>query len=151
MTAFSKVVEVRWADIDANQHMRHSAYADLCTHTRLEWLQAAGFGADEFKRQGFGPVLFRESTDYRREVNLGERLSINVLIAAASPDNSRWHIRQEMRKADGTLAAVYEVAGAWLDLRSRKLIAPPPALAAILAALPRSADFAALPLPQSAA
>ena len=73
MTAFSKVVEVRWADIDANQHMRHSAYADLCTHTRLEWLQAAGFGADEFKRQGFGPVLFRESTDYRREVNLGER------------------------------------------------------------------------------
>ncbi|MFD2447394.1 hypothetical protein ACFSQE_02255 [Vogesella fluminis] len=73
-----------------------------------------------------------------------------MLIAAASPDNSRWHIRQEMRKADGTLAAIYDVAGAWLDLRSRKLIAPPPALAAILADLPRSADFAALPLPQSA-
>lgn len=147
MTAFSKTVEVRWSDIDANQHMRHSAYADLCTHTRIEWLQAAGFGADAFRQHGFGPVLFRESTDYRREVGLGERLEINVIIAGASPDYSRWQIRQEIRKADGSLAAVYDVAGAWLDLRQRKLIAPPEALAAILADLPHSADFNELPQP----
>ena len=63
MHPFTKVVEVRWSDIDANQHMRHNAYADLCTHTRMEWLAAAGFGMEAFMAHGFGPVLFRESTE----------------------------------------------------------------------------------------
>ena len=36
MSRYHKQVEVRWSDIDANQHMRHSAYADLCTHTRTD-------------------------------------------------------------------------------------------------------------------
>jgi len=136
MTPFTKIVEVRWSDIDANQHMRHNAYADLCTHTPA------------FRAHGFGPVLFRESTEYRREVHLGERITIDVQIAAASPDNSRWKIRQQLFKPDGQLAAIYEVAGAWMDLHARKLIPPPPALAAILADLPRCADFELLPQPE---
>lgn len=147
MQPFTKVVEVRWSDIDANQHMRHNAYADLCTHTRMEWLAAAGFGMDAFRAHALGPVLFRESTEYRREIHLGERITIDVQIAAASPDHSRWTLRQQLFKPDGQLAARYEVAGAWMDMRSRKLTAPPPALAAILAALPRSDDFDTLPLP----
>ena len=148
MHPFTKVVEVRWSDIDANQHMRHNAYADLCTHTRMEWLAAAGFGMDAFMAHGFGPVLFRESTEYRREVHLGERITVDVQVAAASPDNSRWKIRQQLIKPDGKLAAIYEVAGAWMDLRERKLIPPPAALAAILADLPRCADFELLPQPE---
>jgi acyl-CoA thioester hydrolase len=31
---FTQTVEVRWSDLDANQHMRHSAYADLCTQAQ---------------------------------------------------------------------------------------------------------------------
>lgn len=143
---FSKTHEVRWADIDANQHLRHSAYADLCTHTRFEWLTESGFPAGEFARLGFGPVLFSEQTVYRREVHLGDRVVINVELAAASEDFSRWKLRHEIRKADGTLAAVYEVSGAWLRLEDRKLIPPPPALSAILQALPLSGDYQRIPL-----
>ena len=32
---FTHTVEVRWSDLDANQHMRHSAYADLCVASRV--------------------------------------------------------------------------------------------------------------------
>ncbi|BEV72611.1 MULTISPECIES: thioesterase family protein [unclassified Paludibacterium] len=145
MTVFTKTHEVRWADIDANQHLRHSAYADLCTHTRFEWLNACGFPAGEFVRHGFGPVLFSEQTIYRKEVHLGDRVEINVELAGASEDFSRWKLRQEIRKQDGTLAAIYEVSGAWLRLQDRKLIAPPEALMAILQALPLSGDYQLIP------
>ncbi|WP_414648539.1 acyl-CoA thioesterase, partial [Chitinimonas sp.] len=43
MEVFRHTVEVRWADCDANQHVRHSAYADFCTHARIEWLRLHGF------------------------------------------------------------------------------------------------------------
>ncbi|WP_174873131.1 acyl-CoA thioesterase [Vogesella oryzae] len=147
MTVFDKEVEIRWADIDANQHLRHSAYADLCAHSRIEWLQAAGFGPQQFKALAFGPVLFRESTEYRREIHLGERITIRLSLAAASPDNGRWTFRHELYKPDGQLAAIHEVTGAWMDLAARKLIPPPAALQSLLAELAHSADFVALPQP----
>lgn len=145
MTLFTKTHEIRWADIDANQHLRHSAYADLCTHTRFEWLDASGFPAGEFVSHGFGPVLFSEQTVYRKEIHLGERIVINVELAAASEDVSRWKLRHEIRKENGVLAAIYHVSGAWLRLADRKLIAPPPALQAILQDLPHSTDYQVIP------
>lgn len=144
---FTQTVEVRWSDLDANQHMRHSAYADLCTHARLGWLAQSGFAGGEFARLGLGPVLFQESTEYFREVHLGEALTIDIRLEAASPDYGRWKLRQDMHKADGRLAATHRVAGAWLDLATRKLIAPPTVLAEIFAALTQ-VDFTPLPQPQ---
>ncbi|RXZ44374.1 acyl-CoA thioesterase [Crenobacter cavernae] len=151
MPAFLKPVEIRWSDIDANRHMRHSAYADLCTHARVEWLQATGFGADYFARHGFGPVLFKESTEYLREARLGDRLTVDVELLGASADAARWRFRQTMRRDDGVAVAVHEVAGAWLDLAARKLIAPPDAMQAAMATLPKCADFAELPAPRDKA
>lgn len=145
MTIYSKTHEIRWADIDANQHLRHSAYADLCTHTRFEWLADSGFPAGEFVQHGFGPVLFSEQTIYRKEIHLGERVVINVELAAASQDFSRWKLRHEIRKQDGVLAAIYEVSGAWLRISDRKLIPPPQALQQILQALPQSSDYQLIP------
>ena len=146
MSIYTKTHEVRWADIDANQHLRHSAYADLCTHTRFEWLTASGFPAGEFVRHGFGPVLFSEQTVYRKEVHLGDRVVINVELAAASEDFSRWKLRHEIRKEDGVLAAIYEVSGAWIQISDRKLISPPPEVLVILKDLPQSTDYQAIPI-----
>ena len=146
MSRYHKQVEIRWSDIDANQHMRHTAYADLCTHTRLEWLQDAGFGADRFFQLGFGPVIFKETTEYLREVKLGMRLDIDVVLVAASADHQRGVLRQQMVRDDGKLAAHYEVAGAWLDLSTRKLTTPPAELQAIFDDMPRSEDYHELPL-----
>lgn len=144
---FTQSVEVRWADLDANQHMRHSAYADLCTHARLGWLSHYGFAGQDFARLGLGPVLFQESTDYFREVHLGERLGIALRLEAATPDYGRWKIRQDMHKADGSLAATHRVYGAWLNLAERKLAPPSAGLMAIFASLAR-VDFSSLPQPQ---
>lgn len=145
MSTFHKSVEIRWADIDANQHMRHSAYADLCTHARIEWLAENGFTFADFANYALGPVLFKEQTEYFREATLGERLDIDVTLAAMSEDGRRWCIRQHLHKANDVLAARHEVHGAWLDLKQRKLTAPPPELLAVFEALPRTEDFQLLP------
>lgn len=145
MLTFTTHIEVRWADIDANMHMRHSAYADWCTHARVGWMQEAGFGPDHLLKLGIGPVLFRESTEYQREVKLGEKLTIHVTLAAATPENDRWRIRHVMHKADGTIAAIHEVAGAWLDLRARKLAQPPKELSDFINSIPHTNDFEVLP------
>ncbi|PHV11822.1 acyl-CoA thioesterase [Chitinimonas sp. BJB300] len=148
MSVFRQPIEVRWVDCDANQHVRHSAYADFCTHARIEWLRASGFGFDQFQQNAFGPVIFKESTEYFKEVRMSERLQIEVRIAALAIDGSRFSIRHEIFKEDGRLAARHEVSGAWLDLCARKLMAPPPALQAIFAELGRTDDFVEVPLKQ---
>ena len=151
MAKFSKIIEVRWSDVDMNHHVRHSAYADFCTHARIEWLAENGFTPEKFAELVFGPVIFKEETEYFKEVKLGERLTIEVEIAGASADNSRFRFRQHIYKQDGRLAARHEVAGAWLDMRERKLIPPPAPLAATLAALDKSEDFEDIPLSRKAA
>ncbi|MFC4158168.1 acyl-CoA thioesterase [Chitinimonas lacunae] len=150
MNNFCKSVEVRWADIDANQHMRHSVYADLCTHARIEWLAENGFTFADFAAHAIGPVLFKEQTEYFREVTLGERLDIDVTLAAISADGRRWCIRQHLYKSDQVLAARHEVHGAWLDLKHRRLASPPPELLAVFDALPRTEDFQRSDSPNSA-
>ncbi len=141
MENFRHLVEVRWADCDANHHVRHSAYADFCTHARIEWLKAHGFGFEQFQAQAFGPVIFKEWTEYFKEVRMSERLTIEVRIAGLSDDGSRFRIHHDVYKEDGRLAAKHEVSGAWLDLKARKLTLPPTALAEIFSGLARTDDF----------
>jgi acyl-CoA thioester hydrolase len=150
MEMFRLTVDVRWADCDANQHVRHSAYADFCTHARISWLKAHGFSFEQFQQHAFGPVIFKEWTEYLKEVKMSEQLTIAVFIAGLSDDGSRFRILHEIYKEDGRLAARHEVSGAWFDLRSRKLIAPPAALADIFAQLARTADFEQIPLKPAA-
>jgi acyl-CoA thioester hydrolase len=144
MESFRHTIEVRWADCDANHHVRHSAYADFCTHARIEWLRAHGFGFDQFQAQAFGPVIFKESTEYLKEVKMSERIEIAIRIAALAEDGSRYRIRHDILKQDGKLAARHEISGAWMDLRARKLMLPPAALASLFGALDRTEDFEAV-------
>lgn len=43
---YEKTIEVRWADCDANRHMRHSAYSDLCGHTRVGFMDSIGMTSE---------------------------------------------------------------------------------------------------------
>lgn len=49
---FEKEIEVRWADVDQNRHVRHSAYYDYGAHVRVACLTAAGYDADRLGEDG---------------------------------------------------------------------------------------------------
>ena len=133
--------KVMWSHLDANMHMRHSAYADFAAQARIEALAEIGLDLNTFQRLHIGPILFREETVYLREVNINEVLQVTTQLVKARKDGSRWAIRHEIFKADGIKAAVINVEGAWIDTVKRKLAALPDELAEHFTQLPKAADF----------
>jgi acyl-CoA thioester hydrolase len=128
----SQTYTVRWAELDPNGHMRHSAYADFAADQRVHWLATQGFDLKRFAELQIGPILFREETKYLKEIHAGEQIRVEGLVTGGTPDGSRWTIEHTIYKADGRVAAIVTVDGAWLDLGRRKLTVPPPELAAAL-------------------
>ncbi len=140
MEVFEQSIAIRWADLDPNGHVRHSVYYDYGAMVRIAYLHQSGFGIDWMARQGLGPVLFREEAKFFRELKLGDELLLDVRLAGLSEDHRKWSMRHRMRRGE-ELCATLEVDGAWLDLRARRIIPPPPGLLERFAAMPRTEDF----------
>ncbi|SFP78211.1 thioesterase family protein [Hymenobacter arizonensis] len=132
----SVTYRTRWADMDPNGHMRHSAYADYAADHRVVMLARWGFGVARFAELRLGPILFREETKYLKEIGIGEEIRVDGRLASASADGSRWTIVHTIYKADGRVAATVTVDGAWIDLDRRKLTTPPAELAAEFSNMP---------------
>lgn len=134
-------VEVRWPDLDANRHVRSTAFSDYAAHARLSFLGARGFPPERFTRIGLGPIYFREETVFRREVHLGETLAIEARSDGLAPDGSRWRIVCQVLRDSGEEAARVTVEGAWMDLTTRGLSLPPQELADAMRDMPRTDTF----------
>ncbi len=141
MSEFSLPISLRWADFDANFHLRHSVYYDFGATARLEFLSKYGLSYELMQVEHFGPVLFREECVFRREVRPGDQISINLLLTKLRRDFSRFSFRHEITRTDGTLCAIINVDGAWMDTNLRKLAVPPTVIASVLDSLPKSEDF----------
>jgi acyl-CoA thioester hydrolase len=142
--AFEKSFEVTWAQLDAIGHMANTAYLDVCVDVRFAWFESQGFPPADFQKYRVGPVVRRDEVDYYRELRMLQRFTVNLMLAGVSPDASRFRLRNEIRRADGELAARITSQGGWLDLEARRLVAPPEKLAAAVLALERTEDFAPL-------
>lgn len=141
MQAYGKEVAIRWADLDPNFHLRHSAYYDIAAQVRNEYLEKNGLTLKVMKELNFGPVIFREECLFKREIMYGEQVFVQVEMTKLRKDFSRWSVRCSFHKPDGTLAALLTVEGAWMDTVQRKLTLPPAVGAELIETLPKSADF----------
>jgi acyl-CoA thioester hydrolase len=142
---FAKTLFASWADMDFNSHMKNTAFLDKSADVRMMYFAEHGFPVAEFARLKLGPVVMKDDVEYRKEVGLLQEITVTLAIAGLSTDGSRFVLRNEILRPDGTLCARVTSAGGWLDLAARKLVAPPAPLLAALQSLPRTDDFAALP------
>lgn len=142
---------VMWAQVDANNHLRHSAYADFAAQARLQALEQCGFNADHMERLHVGPILFREELIYLREVRPNDQIRISCVMTKCRADGSRWSFSQELHREDGVLAAVINVDGAWIDTRGRRLTALPAEWTERFMNIPKSDDFQLEPVPEKKA
>ena len=127
----------RWADIDLNQHMRHSAFSDWAAYARTEWLNANGFTMQKLVGLRMTPIMFEDRTRYLKEILLGERIHIELQLAGAERDGSRWFLRHTFRRG-ATVCAVYEAKGAWFSIATRRIVPAPPGLLAAYSSLART-------------
>ncbi len=133
--------QVLWSQIDANVHLRHSAYADFCAQARSNMLNKMGLSLEEFNKRKIGPILFREELNYLREIGLDERVKVSVVITKFNKLNSRFSFRHEIFKENGVKAAVVLVDGAWMNIRERKLTNIPEEWIEIISKIPKSEDY----------
>jgi acyl-CoA thioester hydrolase len=133
--------KVMWSMVDANMHLRHSAYADFAAQARLELLDQLGFTASKFKEYQIGPILFREELIYLKEVPPNDDITMTCRLSKWNETKSFWSFTQELFRSDGVKAAIIHVDGAWLDLTKRKLAGLPEGLTQLFLQVERTEDF----------
>jgi acyl-CoA thioester hydrolase len=148
--AYAKPFRAGWGTMDFNGHMANTAYLDLAADVRMAFFSEHGFPPAEFRRLAVGPVMQKDELEYFHEVGLHEAVTVTYALLAMSADGSRFVVENEIWLTDvsgelAELAARVRSTGGWLDLNKRRLVAPPAALLAAFAEVPRAADFRALP------
>jgi acyl-CoA thioester hydrolase len=141
MEHFITKVQVRWSDLDPNVHLRHSVYYDWGALSRIEFLHAHGLTASLMQQLHFGPILFREECVFRKEIRLGDNVTISLKLLKSRRDYSRWTIQHEIVKNGDTVSAILTVDGAWLNTELRKLASPPPKVIEVFSQFPVDKDF----------
>ena len=131
----------KWADFDANRHMRHTAYNDYAAEARLRYFKNKGFDLENFQKHNIGPILFAENTIFRKEIKIGTNISVKSYLQAISERGERCKIFHEVFDEKGNLSAEITVYLAWIDLTKRKLIIPPKEIIDLLMALEKSSTF----------
>jgi acyl-CoA thioester hydrolase len=140
--------KVLWSMVDANMHLRHSAYADFAAQARLEIIQSLGFTSDKLGELKIGPILFREELIYMREVKPNDIIKVTCQLTKARRDGSRWSFEQKLYRGDGIQAALINVDGAWIDIVKRRLTALPAEWAGKFMEIPKCENFIEESTPQ---
>jgi acyl-CoA thioester hydrolase len=86
MANFSLPIQIRWADIDQNRHLRHSAYYDYGAMARMIFLSEHGITTQKLESLKIGPILFREEAVFKREITLDDKLMLDVELIKATKD-----------------------------------------------------------------
>lgn len=138
---FIDIISIRWADLDPNFHVRHSAYYDWGAQQRIDALNQLGLTMDVMKELHIGPILFREECIYRREIRMGDTITIALNMTALNEDGSRWSMQHVLTNQLGELCATINIDGAWIDTVKRKLANPLPDIAVkVMQQIPVLAD-----------
>ena len=140
MENFILPVQVRWSDIDPNFHLRHSVYYDWGALCRIEFLYKYELTSEVMMKLQFGPILFREECMFRKEIRLGDNVTINLELLKSRRDYSRWTIQHTIMKNSDT-SSILTVDGAWLDTVKRKLTTPPEQVVHVFGHMPMGKDF----------
>ncbi len=141
MQKFSLTIQVRWSDIDQNRHLRHSAYYDYGATVRIACFSEHGLTNLKFEELHIGPILFREEAIFKREIKFEDKITVDMAVTKATPDYSRWSIRHQLYKEDGTLCAIINLDGAWIDIVKRKLTVPDEFTQSVFQDFPKAEDF----------
>lgn len=145
MEIFQREYKARWADIDANGHMRHSAYNDYGAQLRVEVFSGLGFPTEKLIKMGIGPVLFREEVKFLNEIRLNETFIVKEKLLAIRKDASKWSVFHEIEKEGGIKAAEIVVDGSWMDLTKRKIVVPPVEIQVMLNGFLKAENFKWIP------
>ena len=131
---FAVRVRVRGYELDLNGHLNQAVYLQYAEHARWELLRAAGIGPEELRAAGIGPVVLETTIRYHRELRDGDEVDVSCAFSWGS--GKTFQVIQEIRTADGVLAAEVRAVSGLLSMSARRLAADPGARLRELATAP---------------
>lgn len=134
-------LKFRWSDVDANMHIRNTAYNELFIEARLSLLLKMGYGMKEFKELGFGPMVIHEHIFYVKEVRAESEVYIDMQLRGMSEDGRFMKFAQHMYNHKGELCCYIDLTFGWLDTRARKMAVPPAPLLDAVNSMVKTDDF----------
>lgn len=141
MSIFEKRFQVGWRDVDPNGHVANMVYLEYAVDTRIAYFASQNFPPMNFVKLGFGPVIKSDFVEYFREAVMLDELRVTNENGGHSEDGSRFKVVNNIYKSSGEHAARVTSIGGWLNLRERKLMAPPDDLKSAWLTLTRTDDF----------
>jgi acyl-CoA thioester hydrolase len=138
---YTKEFEIRWSDVDANLHLRNSAYIDYMSHARMSFFTEKGFGQLELAKLNIGPIVLSEHMYYFKEVFPGNPITVSLQLKGISENGMFFEFSHNFYDNKGRNLARCEMMGAWIDLKERKLRDLPAVLFDHLEGLDKAPDF----------
>jgi acyl-CoA thioester hydrolase len=145
MNEYSRTYQIRFSDIDANRHVNNATYIDAAGDVRYQFFAENGFPPEKFEQLGIGAVYTKITTQFLREVLLGETITVTFALAGLSPQGMLWKARHYIFKSNGKKAVSIDMEGTNLDLATRKPVSPNSELMQVFQLIPHTADFEILP------
>jgi acyl-CoA thioester hydrolase len=141
MDNYLKPVTIRWSDLDPNFHVRHSVYYDWGAYVRMCYLNEIGLTPQLLIQHHLGPILFREEAIFKKEIHFNDLIEVDIKMVASTANGDRWHLQHTLKNKNGTLHAIINIEGAWMNTLTRKLTAPPENFLAQFLTIPKSPNF----------
>lgn len=95
-------LKVRFYELDPYGHLNHSAFVQFFEVGRVELLDDAGLGLDEFRELGYQFVVTNIETAFERSVMAGDVLTVETEVLEIRRASSRW--RQRLLRDDEVVA-----------------------------------------------
>lgn len=130
---FTTTIPVRFSDLDCMGHVNNAVYFSYMEQARIEF--CAQFPEIDFhnpqNRIGKGLILANISCDFKRPVELGETIEVDIAVSRVG--NSSFDTTYELRLANsGTLVASGKSVQVYYDYALGKSLPLPVALRKIL-------------------
>ncbi len=138
---FLKKFEIRWSDVDANRHLRNSAYIDYMSHTRMSFLMEKGLGQESLMKYDLGPVAFYEHIYYFKEVFPGKPIYVSLKLNGMAEDGRFFNFSHDFYNHKGENIARCEMMGGWINMVTRKTTGLPKEFLERFNAFEKTANF----------
>ena len=138
---YTKEFEIRWSDVDANRHLRNSAYIDFMSHTRMSFFLEKGFGQMQLAKLNLGPIALYEHIYYFKEAFPGRPIRVSLQLTGLSEGGMFFEFLHNFYDLNGRNVARCEMMGAWIDLKERKLTNLPSDLFHFMEGSDKTEDF----------
>ncbi len=145
MSEYSKTYEIRFSDMDANNHVNYAAYINTAGDLRYQFFTEHGFPPERFLELGISPFYSSLNAQFLREVRMGETVTITFALAGLSTQGERWRVHHDVLKSNGKKAVSLDLEGGLLNLATRKSAVPTSELLETFHLIPHTADFEPLP------